>query len=183
MYVLINFIGFHVVWLACVKGAALGYAWVGLVAFVLFATWQLTVSTSRARDLKLMLVIMPLGWLIDSGYVVLDLVRFVDAWPGPPLAPWWIAVMWANFALIPNHCIAWLQGRYALGAILGLIGASMAYWGAEKLGAINFPSGEVQALAVIGGAWFLVVPGIFWFNGKLKRAEAALDTHAKADAP
>lgn len=164
-----NILGFNFVWFATVLGAATGRAFVGLAAYGLFAGWQLFNTAQPRRELWLTLALATGGWLVDSAYVLLGLMQFAGAGPAALLAPWWIAMLWANFALLVNHSIAALRDRPAVGAVLGALGAPLAYFAAERLGAVAFPQGPVPALAATAVAWATAVPLMFVVNRRITR--------------
>lgn len=164
-----NLLGFKTVWIATAVGAARGLPVAGLVAFALFAAWQLTAAPRPRRELLLLALVAPAGWLIDSGYVALDLLRFTDAWPAPPLAPWWIALLWANFALVVNFALAPLRARPWIAAGLGAFGGPFAYLAAEQLGAVSFTGNRAAALALLAGVWAAAMPLLFLVNRRLTR--------------
>lgn len=166
---LLNILGFKAVWIATVLGAGRGYAVAGLAAYGVFLSLQLSASTQSRRDLLLASLLAPAGWIVDCGYAALNLMRFADAWPAAPLAPWWIALLWANFALLVNHSIAPLRHRPWLAAGLGAIGGPMAYLTAHQLGAVTFPAGRAVVLAVLAGTWAAAMPLIFAVNRRLTR--------------
>lgn len=154
-----NAIGFQLVWFAAVAGAAKGWWWSGPLALLGFAAWQLSASRGRRADLLLMLGAAVLGFLIDSLWVRLDMMRFSAPLPWSGVAPIWIVAMWMGFALTLNHSLAGLKSHLWLAALLGLVGGPLAYgvaehhWSAVTLGA---PSWRV--LLVLGMAWAIVTP-------------------------
>lgn len=167
--IILNVAGFNVVWTALVLGAAHGLALLGLLAYLGFASWQLSISPVRHRDIVLTLLVAPLGWLVDSVYVAAGLMQFAQPWPGAPLAPWWIAVLWANFVLLVNHGLAPFRQRQILVACLGLLGGPMAYLGADQLGAVTLDPHRVAALLVLAAVWAAAVPLLFQLDKLLQR--------------
>lgn len=153
-----NLVGFQLVWMAAVGGAAQGWWWAGPAALALFAGWQLAVSPMRRSDLRLMALCAALGLAIDSLWVQAGFMRFDAALPDPRLAPVWIVAMWVGFALTVNHSLAGLKPLPWLGALLGLLGGPLAYWAAESAwGAVEISHSPWPFLA-LGVAWALVTP-------------------------
>ena len=162
-----NILGFNIVWFTTVLGAATGRAFVGLLAYVVFAGWQLFNTAQPRRELWLTLALVTGGWLVDSTYVLLGLMQFTGVGSGAPVAPWWIALLWANFALLVNHSIAPLRDKPAIGAVLGALGAPLAYFTAERLDAVSFTAGAGPALAATAIAWAAAVPLMFLINRRI----------------
>lgn len=167
---IVNLLGFNVVWTAAVMGAAHGMAVLGLAAYAVFAGWQFLVASHRpGRDLVLTLVVVPTGWLVDSALAALGWLHYAPGWPGPGLAPWWIALLWANFVLILNHGLAPLHARPALAAVLGALGGPFAYLVAERLGAVSFPPGHAPGLLALAVVWASAMPLLFGLNRGVTR--------------
>ena len=153
-----NVVGFQAVWIAAVAGAARGWWWAGPLALAVFAVAQLAASTQRSSDVRLLLISVPLGLLIDSVWVQMDWITFSAPLPTTQLAPVWIVAMWMGFALTLNHSLASLQSRKWLGAALGLVGGPLAYYAAANAwGAAEIRAGCTPYLA-LALAWAVVTP-------------------------
>ena len=63
-----NIVGFKVVWLSSVMGAAAGYWWLGPLALLLFAIFQLAFK-SLPREWLLIASVGALGFFVDSAYL------------------------------------------------------------------------------------------------------------------
>lgn len=158
MKLLANVVGFQLVWMAAVGGAARGWWWLGPLALLLFAAIQLRLSEQRSSDLRLLALCAVFGFLLDSSWVWLGLMQFSTPWPWTQAAPAWIVAMWCGFALTLNHSMSSLQQRLWLGALLGLFGGPLAYLAAERAWqAVQLQSGWMPHLA-LGLAWAVVTP-------------------------
>lgn len=153
-----NLIGFQIVWMASVGGAAQGWWWAGPAALLVFAGWQLAVSQVRRSDLRLVAFCAALGLLVDSLWVQAGFMRFDAPLPDPRLAPVWIVAMWIGFGLTVNHSLSGLKTLPWVAALLGLAGGPLAYWAAERAwGAVEIADSPwpFVALAV---SWGLITP-------------------------
>lgn len=176
-----NIVLFQLTWLACVAGAAAGHWWLGPLALVGFAIWQLSVSHARTVDLKLMLIAAALGMVVDSALVIFGLLSFASPWPWSSLAPAWIIALWMAFALTLNHSLAGLRDRPGLAALFGLFGGPLAYWIAVVVwGGAEFTAAPTLVLTVLGLIWALVTPLLLAISGRLLAATRPL---ALAPAP
>lgn len=153
----LNAVLYQLTWCASVFGAARGLWWSGLVVLLGFAAWQLADARSRATDLRLVAACLACGALLDGALAATGLAHYALAPAGLPLAPLWIFVLWAAFALTLNHSLAVLQRHRALAAALGAVGAPLAYLGAARAEAVSFAAPLWAALA-LGLAWALVLP-------------------------
>ncbi|MBV9697699.1 MAG: DUF2878 family protein [Gammaproteobacteria bacterium] len=151
---LLNFAGYQLVWLAAVLGAGRGTSWPALAGLAAFAALQLASSCSRRADLRLLVLALALGVLLDGTLAYTALVRYAAPSPALPAggAPLWILALWGAFALTLNHSLAWLRGRPALAAALGAAGGPLAYAAAARLaGAVQF--GGLLATGALAAGW------------------------------
>ncbi|MGQ0800270.1 MAG: DUF2878 domain-containing protein [Pseudomarimonas sp.] len=153
-----NVVGFQIVWIAAVAGAARGWWWAGPLALVIFASIQLTISRWRAADFKVMLVAAVLGFAIDSLWVQLGWIQFQSPQPWTTFAPIWIVAMWMGFALTLNHSLSALKAHPVVAVVFGLIGGPLAYWIAASVW--HAATIEASWLPYVGLAlsWALVTP-------------------------
>lgn len=152
----LNFLGYEAVWFAAVVGAAHDLAWPGVLAFVLFACWQCGVSRQRRTELKLMLLAVICGLVIDGSLAASGLVSYAVphlSWP-PGGAPLWILALWGAFALTLMHCLRYLQKNLAVAALLGAVGGPVTYWCAGRAwGVVRFSAPTWHALAALAVGW------------------------------
>lgn len=171
---LANLIGFQLVWMATVAGAAHGLWWAGPVAVAGFAAWQLPLSSAPRADLKLMGIAAVAGFAIDSALVLSGLIRFHTSVPWDFAAPVWIVALWVAFALTLNHSMASLKRRPWLAMLLGLLGGPLAYWAAARVwAAVDLNGGTLLALAVIGLVWAALTPFLLNLADRLKQTVPA----------
>jgi hypothetical protein len=157
----INAICYQLTWLAAIAGAGRGWWWAGPAAALTFAIVQLARSSTRRADAILIAVACVLGFAIDSLFAQRGLLHYAAAVPFVGFAPVWIVALWASFALTLNHSLAYLKQHLAVAAVLGAIGAPLAYYGAANgWGALAFPSDPVPALAMLSICWAAVTPGL-----------------------
>ena len=107
------------------------------------------------------------GLLLDTLFLQFGVLDYAHPLPSSEMAPFWIVVMWMNFALTLNLSMRWLQGRYALAAVLGLVGGPLAYIAGVELGAADWGMDMTSALVVIGIAWALAVPLLSGFARRM----------------
>jgi uncharacterized protein DUF2878 len=170
----INLVLYQATWLTCVAGAGHGLWWPGLIVLALFAVLQLGPGPWRRADACLLAGVSLLGFVIDSTFAQIGLMQFEAPVPWPGLAPAWMVVLWSSFALTLNHSLAFLQTRPVLAALLGGIGAPMAYWAASSgWHALSFPRGVPSMLAATALAWALLMPLLSLLALRLRVLDAA----------
>ena len=153
-----NAVGFQLVWLVTVGGAAGGLAWAGPAALLVFAAVQLPLATRPHYDLAAMGVFATAGLLIDSAWSILGAAGYAAAWPSVHLAPVWLVTLWAAFALTIGHSLAWLRPRRGLSAFFGLLGGGFSYWIGARLGAVEPAIPAWQYGVVVGICWTVALP-------------------------
>jgi len=153
---LIHLIAFELVWFSSVIGAAHGLPWLGPVATLPLVAWHLTGVRNPAREMGVLLAAMLLGSLLDELITASGLVRYPSA-PHAAVIPFWIVTLWLAFATTLNTSLRWLQKRLLLAAVLGALGAPLAYLSATRLGAVQLPQLWL-AVATVSVAWALLLP-------------------------
>ncbi len=166
-FALINLLAFQVVWFVAVIAASHGNPWAGPVAALFFAVGHFIWTDDRAGDLRLILVALCMGLIVDSALAASGLIRFDSPWPSEHLAPVWILAMWAGFSLTLNHSMRFLRSRWWLAALFGLIGGPLSYWGAAQgFGALAFGDAPMLSLGALALLWGLALPMLYTFRPK-----------------
>ena len=168
MKILLNLILFQLTWMAAVGGAGQGLWWPGLVMLVVFAGWHLATTPWLRQDLVLFAGVTLGGFAVDTLLLQLGVLRYATPVPSAAVAPIWIVVLWAAFALTLNHSMRFLRGKAALGVLFGLLGGPLAYWVAAKVwGAAEFGMADWQSLLCLGLAWAILTPLLMAWAVKL----------------
>jgi hypothetical protein len=76
--------------------------------------------------------------------------------------------LWINFGTVVNGSLSWLRGRYWLGAFLGAWGGPAAYYSGHRLGALTFQPPVMIHLVILGIAWAVAVPLLFFLAEKIE---------------
>jgi hypothetical protein len=162
---IINLILYEFGWGCCVLGAAWGYPLTGGGLALIPVLVHLWLVENRRPEIRLILVAMMLGFLIDGGQQLLGLLRFKPDGLNLIL-PLWVFVIWAQFATLFRYALSWLSSRYLLAALLGGIGGPLAYGGGIQLGAAEFGPHPQVTLVTLAAIWSLVVPLLLWISGR-----------------
>ena len=156
----INAIAYQTTWLAAIGGAAAGWWWAGPLALLLFAAWQLPRSAQRRADAWLLGSAALLGFAVDSLFAQTGLLSYAAPVPWAQWAPVWIVALWASFALTLNHSLGWLKQHLQVAAVLGAIGAPLAYSAAARSGALAFPPSATATLLLLALTWAVLAPAL-----------------------
>ena len=73
----------------------------------------------------------------------------------PPLATIWLLTLWANFSLIVDIPLGWLQQHLVAAAAFGGLFGPAAYLGGQRFGAIHVAEPAGVHVAVLALAWAL----------------------------
>lgn len=151
---------FKLCWLAIVFGAVWSKQWLGLAAITAFVAYEV-VARRRSGVLVPAVAVGVLGFAVDNAYVLSGLMSFSE--PGVAPAPYWMALLWVNFALIVEHGLSFLKGRPALAAFLGAIGGPSAYYAGVRLGLLELHASPVIAMGIVALTWAVAMPLLMHF--------------------
>ena len=169
-----NVVGYQAVWFACVAGAGRGQPWMGPVAAMAFAALTLAFGGKRDADLRTLLLVLPIGFALDSAFAASGWMHYAQPWPWQHAAPLWIWALWFGFAMTLNHSLAFLGGRPWLAALLGLLGGPLAYWAASSaFGAVRFGVPIASVMVALALAWAVTLPLLMTLNRRWASAEPA----------
>ena len=178
-YNLVNAIVLNIVWICAVAGAAAGQAWFGPAAMAIFVFGHLPFADRH--DLRLVAILTPLGFVVDSIYAASGMISYASPWPSDTFAPAWILALWIAFALTLRHSLRWMTERPVLGAILGGIFGPVSYWFAGNVwGAATFNWSLPAWFSVIAATWAGVMLLSYWLLRLETRAEARQPAAAAA---
>ena len=164
-----NWFWFYFGFVAALSGSTMGYPSLGPVVMFGWMTGHLVNAKHPWGELKLFAGALGLSYLGDGLLTWLGVLKFVhDPVRWGWLVPFWMAMMWPNFAATLNSSMKWLLGRYKLGAVLGAISGPFSYYGGVRWGAIEFGQGFSYWLAMIliGLEWTLAMPALLWLSAQ-----------------
>lgn len=174
-----NVLGNQCVWLCAVAGAGRGWAWPGVVAATAFVLWQVAIAPQPKVELRLVALALAVGAVVDG--VAGGLGWMVHAAPqaSPWFAPAWILALWAAFAVMLTVSLKALQTRLALAALLGAVGAPLAYLAAARgWGAVEFTAPAWHGLAWLATAWSIALPALLVAARTASASGPGLERHA-----
>lgn len=174
MRTVFNLVGFQLVWMASVWGAANAMWWLGPLAVAMFATAHFGFRQAVEGDLKLIAWALLIGALVDTAFAASGVLRYASPVPRVELAPLWILSMWIGFALTLNHSMAFLRGKLWLQILFGALGGPVAYLIAGRVwGAVTFGTTLTNVILLLALAWGIVTPLLlFLANHKQSSASA-----------
>ena len=153
-------------WLACVLGGARGRPWLGAAAGLALVLAHLALVERRAEEAKFVALAALAGTAVDSAQQSAGTAAFPSGHYAAWLCPAWLTVLWAQFATLPCHSLAWFAGRPAACALLGAAGGPLAFFAGERLGGVTFPSGRAVGYGVLALVWAAAFPLLMHFAAR-----------------
>ena len=153
---LVNDLLYQTGWFVLVAGAASGRPRAASAIAAALLALHRGMARDRQGELTLVMLGGVMGTIIDSVLTASGLVQFASGLIASWLCPPWVTIMWMRFATLFRGALGWLQGRPALGALLGAMGGPTAYAAGEALGSIDLRG--VETLIVLGIVWAAVIP-------------------------
>jgi len=168
----VTLVAYELVWFAAVIGAGHGWNWPGVLATLLFAAWRWVVSAQRGVELRLVVVALLLGVILEGVWVRAGLVSYAAPWP-LPAAPAWLMALWVAFALTIVPLFGYLHARPWLAAAFGAIGGPLAYLGAARgWHAVLLPVPAWHTLLALAVGWGFALPLLTALARRWLRASA-----------
>jgi hypothetical protein len=166
---LINFILFQSVYTLSLVGVLQGRAWLGCIGLAAFALWHACTAQAAKTDFVLAGIAVVVGLALDTLYMRSGLIAYNGElfWSG--IAPLWILVLWANFALTLGGCLSWLRGRLPLAALLAATGGPLSYYAGIRLGTATISGDPLLLFSVISITWGITVPVLLWLSMQLEQ--------------
>lgn len=170
----LNVIAFQFGWFACVLGAAHDQPWLGSAVVAVLVAVHLATAIRPAVEVRLVAAALVIGVVWETLLLACGWIEYSTGviWAG--VAPLWIVMLWALFAITLNSSLGWLKGRLLVAAVFGAVGGPLAYWGGVRLGALVFvePLFAVIALAV---GWAVLTPLLVVLAQRLERHAAKVE--------
>lgn len=163
----LNVIGFQFGWFAGVLGAAHERPWLGSAVVAAVVAAHLATALRPAVETRLVGVALLIGVTWETLLLAGGWIAYPSGQLWAAVAPLWIVMLWALFAITLNSSLAWLKGRLPVAAVFGAVGGPLAYWGGVRLGALVFvePLPAVIALAV---GWAVLTPLLVVLAGRFE---------------
>ena len=165
----INFFLFQGVYSLSLLGVINNLAWIGSLGLAAFALWHARTAKAAKTDFLLAGIAVVVGLLLDTIYMRSGLISYNGQLFWSSIAPLWILVLWANFALTLGGCLSWLRGRLVLAALLASTGGPLSYYAGIRLGTATVSGDPLLLFSVISITWGIAVPALLWLSLQLEQ--------------
>jgi hypothetical protein len=152
-----NFLSFQAGWFACVLGAANDLPWTGSAIAAALVAAHIAVCRRPLTEVRLIGFALLIGLVWESLLLNLGWLDFHSGIVIAGVAPLWIVIMWALFAMTLNVSLAWLKERPFTAIVFGAAGGPLAYWAGARLGALEL-SQPLPALLALAVGWGALTP-------------------------
>lgn len=146
-------------WFTCVLSAAKADGWIGVALVAAMSAGHLCLVRRPLREAGFIIVVTVLGFGWESFVYRTGWIAYPNGVLVPGYAPYWMAGLWALFALQVNPVFASLRRHRLLCAALGAVGGPLSFRAGAALGAVAFID-VWRALALIGAGWAVMLPGV-----------------------
>ncbi len=154
---ILNFILFQLGWWGSFFSAVQKIDFVFLAAFVAAVVgshfYFVVNRRLRIKEFLFFVLVTPLGYLSDSFWHSLDILKF--SWSYSIFPPLWLLGMWSTFPMAIGHSFSWLEGRYIVSFLIGSVGAPLCYRFGENFDLIAFNS--LGKMTVYGVYWGILM--------------------------
>jgi len=161
-----DLIGFKICWVMCAFSTKWGLPYLGPIISLMFILVHLMIVKFKLRDIKIISLAVMLGLIIDSVFFQFDLITYEGGILSEfEIAPFWILSMWGGFAVTLLYTLNTIKKRYAISALIGVIGGPLSYNAGVQIGSITINvSIAYVALAI---SWGLIIPLLFYIINQL----------------
>ena len=165
--VLLNLALYQLGWFAIVLGAARGRGLEGAALALLLVAAHLCLSRDLQRETALVASAGAVGLAAEGLVGWIGALDYASPDPWILTTPFWVLVLWLQFATLFHQALAWLSGRLALASLLGLVGAPLSFLAGERLGAATFAEPRARAIVALALVWAVALPALVWLADRL----------------
>ena len=175
-----NLLRYQIAWLATVLGAGLGHATLGALLGLLMIFLHLKTSSHRGREIKIILMSLLVGTLLETLLVSRGLIVYEGTLSLSKIPPW-ILILWAAFGTTLNGFMSWFQARLLLASLLGALCGPLSWYAGQRLGALVVPEPLIGYLSLALG-WAVCMPLLSWSARSMMRTDSQPARRDAADA-
>ena len=158
---------FQLAWFGCVSlsGTMPSLAVIPMTVWMVIA---LSLSPDKTLDVKLMMAITSLGFIVDTLFIQMSILK-MDAAFSPP----WLVSLWLGFSLTIRWAYTAIEHSRVLSMVLGGLAGALSYRGGAHLGGIQLADPEWYSVGCIGLCWSIIFPLCIGLHHRWKRPQGA----------
>ena len=129
-------------WLVCVMTAASHHAAWGVTYALIATVGHLLFARRPTSEARIVITVTVSGWLWDSAVAHSGLLVYPNGVFLKGTAPYWLAGLWALFAIQLNTVLHWLRARPLISALVGAFAGPASFRAGAALGPFISGSGR-----------------------------------------
>ncbi len=164
----LSVLAFQAGWWSAILSAGANLDFIGWLVIVAVLLPWIRISENPRRTVVFVALAFAVGFITESVLIAAGVFGITSGWhPVAWLCPLWLAMMWANFAITLEYCLAWLKKRPVLAAILGGLGGPGTYYAGQPLGVITFHDHVWISMLILAVVWAVITPGLFLLRERI----------------
>lgn len=160
-----DFVGFQILWWACILGGAHQVFYPSIIAFVGYVAVHVLFITKRPPRWQGMILLGVSGVLADTLLIQSGILTYPGAGAGFMLTPLWIVILWLGLGFSAQASLSWLMGRPILAFALFGISGAMSYRAGIGFEAASMPISAEIGYPMIGLCFGVI--GMALSSGKI----------------
>ncbi|BFM50443.1 hypothetical protein THO17_26060 [Marinomonas sp. THO17] len=118
------------------------------------------------------MLFLALGLLVDGSLFRWSVFTSeTDVWTVQGIPPLWLLCLWISVATLFAHSLVFLQQRYWLAAVFGLVGPTMSYFAGANMAGVSLAQPVWQSLLLVAFIWAMILPLGVWLTHKWQLTE------------
>jgi hypothetical protein len=160
----VNYTLYQTGWFACILGAAWRHEAAGVATALVLTLAHVLLSRERGIELRLLALAVGTGWVVESTQIASGTYRATSSVLPDGAAPAWLLALWAQFATTWRYSLSGILRRPARAALFGAIGGPLAFYAADRLGALTLLSPVGDGLIRVSAMWAAALLLFSWLT-------------------
>lgn len=162
----LNYVLYQAGWFACILGAAWQYEGAGVAVAVVLTATHVWLSRERGIELSLLAAATGVGFVAESVQIASGTYDAVSSVLPEGMPAAWLLALWAQFATTFRYSLSGIMTRPARAAAFGAVGGPLAFFAADRLGALALLPPVGPGLIRISLTWTIA---LLLFSGLTRR--------------
>jgi len=162
----VNYVLYQVGWFACILGAAWRQEVAGVVIALVLMAVHLWLSQEREVEVRLIATALLVGTIVESVQGAAGTYTSTTVLDLGGNQPIWLLTLWAQFAITFRYCLRAVVARPWAALVFGACGGPLAFFAADRLGALTLLPPLGEGLLRISVAWTIALLLFSWVTRK-----------------
>tara|TARA_Y100000590_G_C15566106_1_gene956668 strand:- start:418 stop:939 length:522 start_codon:yes stop_codon:yes gene_type:complete len=157
--IIINLTGFYICWWVSIYGAIKEIYYLGLLFLFFYMIIHFKYISFHESEYLYIIISFLLGFAIDTVLLNIGLIDYKGFLPEKyNLSPMWAITLWMCFGLSIFHSFQWIQKKYLIAMLLGMVSGPIIYYSCLKGDIIKFNYPLLNVLVIISFLWSIILP-------------------------